>query len=54
MGHKIETQLTHKHHSGWKRVLEEVVGEFVKMDTEDELEEVHSMRHQLHEFLEGT
>ena len=54
MEQKIETQLTHKHHSGWKRVLEEVVGEVVGMDTEDELKEVHSMRHKLHEFLEGT
>ena len=51
---KIETQLTHKHKRGWKRTLEEIVGEMVKMDTDEELEEVRTLRHEVHEFLEGT
>eukprot|EP01043_Picozoa_sp_COSAG02_P029454 COSAG02_NODE_1834_length_10718_cov_3.893775_2_plen_201_part_00 len=51
---QIETQLTHKHAYGWKRSLEEVVGEMVHMDTDEELAEIRTMRHSLHEFLEGT
>lgn len=51
---KIETRLTHKHSYGWKRSLEEVVGELAHMDTDEELAEVKTMRHSLHTFLEGT